>query len=464
MKSTLQKTRFALLFLMVLMCSVCGLGQAVIAGTPAVNRAAMLSKEAMAEYDDFELESAEAKIREAVSILEQDRVTDPFVANIYIAQGVITYGRFKDSAPAVAEERAYAAFLKAVSLDNKIEIPNDYRSSELDEILDRARNDLSSGSSSAIVVPGVATVQPILAHTPIPTSQRCVPITFTTKASDKSSIDFVTLYYQTDQETEFHKIDMSPDFNDPDSYVASIPGYQTRGTQVRYYIEATNQDSGQVGTVGTLYRPYTTILTGECAGLSSDELAELYGKPLFQLSVLVGTGVAIAKKDVLMERNPTSHVSSMGGAWSPFFIRGSGMFNLPANFQLGFALRGQVVDILVNTDRSVDKNQGGKKSNKIRGSLMAGLAFRYLAIAEQPYRLYVGFEAGWGGGNAQVKNDKGKTDIILLDGPWYVAPQIGFLWTFHKNVGLAVELTIPILFPNEPTAVFDLSFGPYFQF
>lgn len=464
MKSYLQKTRLALVFLMVLMSSVCGLSLAAVAGTPAVNRAAMLSKEAMAEYDDFELESAEVKIREAVSILEQDRVTDPFVASIYIAQGVITYGRFKDSAPAVAEDRAYAAFLKAVSLDNKIEIPEDYRSSELDEILDRARNDLSSGSSSAVVIPGAAAVQPVLAHTPIPTSQRCVPITFSTKASDKSSIDFVTLYYQTDQETEFHKINMVPDLNDADTFVASIPGYQTRGSQVRYYIEATNQDTGQVGTVGTLYRPYTTLLTGECAGLSSEELAELYGDPLFQLSVMVGTGVAIAKKGVMMERNDSSHVSAMGGAWSPVFIRGSGMFNLPANFQIGFALRGQVVDILADSDRSVDKNKGGKKSNKIRGSLMAGIALRYLAISEQPYRLYVGFEAGWGGGNAQVKNDRGKTDIILLDGPWYVAPQIGFLWTFHKNVGLAVELTVPILFPNEPTAVFDLSFGPYFQF
>jgi hypothetical protein len=460
MKSYLKKTRSAFVFLMLLVGCVCGMQTLAFAGTPAVNRATMLSKEAMSEYDDFELESAEAKIREAVEILEKDHVTDPFVAKVYVAQGVITYGRFKDSALTVAEDRAYAAFLKAVSLDKDIEIPNDYRSTELDEILDRARNDLSSGDSSAIVVPGVAAAQPALAHQPIATSQRCMPVTFSTKVTNKDDIDFISLYYQTDQETTFTKVDMVPDPNDPDTYTAAVPGYKTRGAQLRYYIEATNQDKGQVGTVGTLYRPYTTILTGECAGLSSADLVELYGDPLFQLSVMIGTGVGIAREGVFMERNKSANVSTTGGAWSPVFIRGSAMFNLPYNMQLGLAVRGQVVDLLTNTDRSVEE----KKMNKVRASLMAGLAFRYLAIARQPYRLYIGFEAGWGGANAQVKNDQNKTDIILLDGPWYVAPQIGFLWTFHKNVGLAIELTVPILFPNKPTAVFDIALGPYFQF
>lgn len=457
------KARVSRIFILVCVCCLFGWSSVALAGTPAVNKAAALSKEAMSEYDDFELESAEAKIRQAVELLEKDRVTDPFVAQIYIAQGVITYGRFKDSAPTVAEDRAYAAFLKAVSLNAEIEIPGDYRSTELDEILDRARNDLASTAVSSPAVLGVASATPaqsVLTHTPLATSQRCVPITFTTKVNQAEKIDFVSLYYQTDQETSFHHVNMTPDPNAPDTYVASIPGYQTQGAQLRYYIEATNQDKGQVGTVGTLYRPYTTLLNGECAALSDEELVELYGDPLAQISVMVGTGVAIAKKGVSMERSNGGAVTTTGSAWSPLSIRGSVMFNLPANLQLGVALRGQVVDILADSDNSVIAN----KSNKVRGSLMAGLAFRYLAIARQPYRLYVGLEAGWGGGNAQVKNTKNATDIILLDGPWFVAPQIGFLWTFHKNVGLAVELTVPILFPNEPTALFDIAFGPYFQF
>ena len=105
MKSYLKKTRSAFVFLMLLVGCVCGMQTLAFAGTPAVNRATMLSKEAMSEYDDFELESAEAKIREAVEILEKDHVTDPFVAKVYVAQGVITYGRFKDSALTVAKSR-----------------------------------------------------------------------------------------------------------------------------------------------------------------------------------------------------------------------------------------------------------------------------------------------------------------------------------------------------------------------
>ena len=54
--------------------------------------------------------------------------------------------------------------------------------------------------------------------------------------------------------------------------------------------------------------------------------------------------------------------------------------------------------------------------------------------------------------------------IYLIKGPFHIAPEIGFLWSFHKYVGLAIELAIPFHFPDKFNVHFDLSVGPYFQF
>ena len=73
------------------------------AQSDAITQAANLAVEAMGDYDFLELDSADEKIMNAVQIIEQNGVTDPKVAAVYVAQGVISYGRFKDSAKSIAD-------------------------------------------------------------------------------------------------------------------------------------------------------------------------------------------------------------------------------------------------------------------------------------------------------------------------------------------------------------------------
>ena len=464
MKKHLTRVRSALIALLVSFGSVCAFASSAHAAP--FNDAVALSTEAMTLYDDFELEDAEVKIREAVEIIEANKITDPSVANIYVAQGVIGYGRLKDSAPAIAEDRAYAAFLKAVSLKKTVEIPGDYRSPELDEILERAKNDMQSGSLP--VIAGVAP-KPALDHTAITASGRCSALPVVVVANESEKISSMTLYYQSDDESSYNSVVMDRDPANVRSFKGVIPGVATRGSQVRYYIEARNNENATVGTVGSSNRPYAAVLTGACENLTDEDIVALYGDPLFQFNVNVGTGIAILRKGMSLQRNPNAFnpsnydtVSKSGAAITPFFIRASGVFNLPYNMQLGIYLRGQVVNIFDGTEKYITQDGG----NKAFPSLMIGATFRYLAIARQPYRLYVGVEFGWGGANASVPKNDGKVGLVLIDGKLHIAPQIGFLWTFHKNVGLNVELTVPIHFVNAEyeTAHFDLSVGPYFQF
>ncbi len=435
------------------------------AQTANIKQAVDLSKSAMEDYDFLELESADMKLIQAVQIIENLGITEPSIANIYIAQGIVSYGRFKDSAPAIADERAFSAFLKALTLNNVATIPSDYRSPEVDAIFSRAKETINSAPSSSGIV--IATAKPSIQHTGISINDRCNAMEIRANVPAHPDIYRVYVYYAPDDQRGYTTLEMLPTIESSDILTATIPGYATKGDRVQYYIEAQNRLGEVVANVATAQMPLTTEMAGSCVGLSKEDLAQTYGEPLFQLSLLFGTGLGIVKGEVTNsltngENGPKVKVDT-GVASMPFHMRAGLLFNLPAHFQVGVYVRGQFVNIVSATiNKSINKDIKPEIYN-----VMVGATVRYLALYSQPYRLYVGLEVGWGGANASVNLGSKYNDFIdlyLYDGPIHIAPEIGFLWTFHKNIGLAVELAVPIHFPNKPSAHFDLSVGPYFQF
>lgn len=457
--------RSVLLACLVLLVSLVGFSSNAFADSSLLKSAGAISADAMAQYDDFEIEAAETKILSAVKLIEENKISEPAVANIYVAQAVISYNRWKDSALTIAEDRAYNAFLKAVAINSEVTIPGDYRSNELDIMLERAKADLSAGS-----VPAAAVIAgPTFEHDAVITANRCSQLEITTKASNAAQIHHVALYYASDDNKLFAPVDMIEDANEKGLYRASIPGSATRGNQVRYYIEAANADGEHVGAVGSNFRPYSTTLSGSCDGLTKDDLSVVYGDPLFQFSLRPGTGVGIVLGGVEVQRGSLiapprpekkyGSIKETGTGFTPLFLRVDGVFNLPANIQLGVYARVQFIDFLGKDDRYIYEGH-----SRVFPNLMIGGVFRYLAIARQPYRLYLGFDIGWGGASTQVRMQDGKTNIFLYEGQVHVAPQIGFLWTINKNVGLMVDLDVPIHFHKQVSAHFDFSVGPFFQF
>ena len=94
-----------------------------------------------------------------------------------------------------------------------------------------------------------------------------------------------------------------------------------------------------------------------------------------------------------------------------------------------------------------------------------GVEFRYFPLDTQPYRVYVGLAAGGGGANATfILSNQGNYRDLYKFGYGYIAPEVGFLLTLHRYVGLAFELAMPFHFPQNPNVHFDLSVGPFVQF
>ena len=206
--------------------------------------------------------------------------------------------------------------------------------------------------------------------------------------------------------------------------------------------------------------------------LSSTPSTDDTSDPIFQFTVLLGSAFGIigdrtenCDYDARCNGSMNAQLRlGTGIAWLPFHLRASAMFNLPKHFQIGLYVRGQLIDIVKNS-----LNAGAKANIDFpeQYNIMVGVAARYLVLWEQPYRLYLGLEFGWGGAYASV--DMGTDfnnfrDIYLYKGPLHIAPELGFLWNFHKNVGLALELAVPIVFPERPSAFFDLSLGSFVQF
>lgn len=450
-----------------LTCFLMGVTNAFADG---INEAVQLAKSALESYDFFELEEADASIQEAVKIVESEGLDAPGVANIYIAQGIISYGRFKDSARVIGEDRAFSAFLKALTINGNATIPSDYRSPEVEEIFAKAKDAIGSGS---VALAGPV-AKPKVDHNAILSSNRCNAIDVTANVPIHPDIYRVYLHYAVDDERGYRDLEMTPSQDAVDTLVAKIPALETQGDVIHYFITAENRSGETVVNSATAQLPWDISLSGKCTGLSKEEASLEYGDPLFQWSIMIGTGLGIVSGETINCDGSSDCISGVGGketrvstgvASLPFHLRTSGVFNLPANLQLGVYLRAQLVNIVSNHFSNVAKIR--VKEDPEIYNIMVGITLRYLILHEQPYRLYVGIEAGWGGANASVdlgKNFSNYVDIYLYEGPFHIAPQVGFLWTFHKHVGLAVELTVPIHFPDKPSAHFDLSVGPYFQF
>ena len=497
LSKNLNAIKFILLFLVALAFAIPTSAFAQNIFTQAVE----LTKSALEDYDFVELESAETKITQAIKLVESGNINNPGVANIYISQGVIAYGLYKDSDPVMAVENAKAAFAKAVALNPSITIHPDYRTSELEALLDESRNaylaaqpptDETTNTADAqtageetqtaqndqneqtaeqqpeVQTPPQPEVKPVtIRHSAVGAGDKCKPLTIRASVPEHPDVAHITVHYADAIGIPYNAIEMTPT-DVPDEYTAVIPEVAMRNERIRYYIEVTDQKGGFLTSYASSAQPVDSMILGECALPDSDKKNSEYGEPIFQLSLLFGTGFGYVHGDTLRcesnrrcnpQINPGADETtkrytgaSAGMSTLPFHIRLNADINLPANFQIGLYLRLQAVNY---ADEDALNN------------ILFGLALRYFVLHDQPYRLYLGVGIGYGGANATVflgKEHDNFRDIYVYDGPVHIAPQIGFLLTLHKNVGLAFDLNVPIYFPNRPSFHFDISVGPFFQF
>ena len=404
-----------------------------------------LYNEALADYDFFEFDSAEQKLKSAIELAKKQNLRDPLMAKVHVAYGIVFHARFKDAAPAVAEEKTFDEFVAAVTHDYQVEIPADYRTSELNDILKRAR-DIVPPPMGDGKKPVKAGAPPTIRHDALPVADACKPVTLRANVPPHSDVFRVYAYYITTQFPTYQQVELSPAPNDPALFIGQIPFAVTVAPTVDYYIEVVDRQQQPVATAGSRSRPYTVTIIGNC-DLDDGSF------PLVQINLGVGSGLGFASGD--SERCKLSadcygdDPERFGGVRSglapaPFHIRADVVFNVIKELQIGAYLRYQIVE----------------------PGFMVGAIVRYLLVADEPYRFYTGIGGGYGKATTVVNlgpEFNNFRDIVNLEGPAHIAPNFGFLWSFHDNVGLFVDLMTPIHFPDF-TFHFDLSLGPFFQF
>ena len=445
-----------------------------------------LGRGAMEDYDFFEYDSAIQKLDEAVDLIEKNQIADESAAQIYISIGLVEYARFKDSAYNIAEKRTYEAFLKAASLSPDIKIPNDYKSSEIDAILSRAKADLATRPADPPAPPVVETppAPPQLNHIPVSSAVPCIPLTIAAQVPPHPDAAHTTLHYRSNSETEYTTAEMLPDYGrnyDNSNIFAHISAKETYTDQLRYYIDVTNSSGEVVATSATPEAPYVITMFGSCENLPFAQ-----EKPsIFEATLLIGMGAGYFNGNTdrynMVDAYGKTKLTGNGLVPMWLHIRADFMFNLPKDFQFGPYIRYSLIDAT-------------------SASVMLGVVARYYALNKDPYRLYLGLGLGWGEASTTV--NWGALTVPPIEGVYpegaywanfrdpyrigglksvHLMPQIGFAWMPSKHVGLAVDASFPIHFNNKVTVEngykynenrtdsgigfhFDISVGPVFRF
>lgn len=467
-----------------------------------------IAADALNDLDHGEINSASNKIMQATQILKLREWDSTQTANIHLAQGIINYNKYRYLDAELAKSSTLESFQKALKLSPDIEFPQKYYSEEIIEIFKQAQSQNAEPqppiplpeAEPPLPAPAQDTPDtPTLSHVPLESCDTCQPCIVSVTAPPHKDIYKVQLLYASDVFQDYEIIEMHPSEADPDIFTATLPNLKSESDHIYYYIQALDRLSNvvvkfpyQAPPVNLAFQKTcgpgnaypisenapdaldfaTTALPTEPDDTQSAAIHQSASAPIAQFSLMLGTGFGhVSDKTINCDGNPKC-MTNGGGTSSiastlaplPLHLRLNAFYNLPLYFQVGIYLRGQLINIVKPT---LTPKAQSEIAHPGVYNVMLGVAARWFILHEQPYRLHVGLGLGWGGANATVNMGPAFNnfkDIYIYKGPMHIAPEIGFLWSFHQNVGLAVELEIPIVFPERPSFFIDLSVGPYFQF
>lgn len=334
-------------------------------------------------------------------------------------------------------------------------------------------------------------------HTPPSRGRRgkAIPITAVV-GSDVTGYTKVMLEYRPEGAPEYLEREMKKSGN---KYTAEIPSSGTDGNLVTYFIEAdTDDDSADsIATSGSEDRPYSISLSGSSEASSSssrsngagdcegDDCDEETGPPIF-IGLMGGVGYGIASGNG--EINDRNKVNTGFAPASAAQIAPEIGYFISPNFRLSLQFRYQIVsgttplnldkylsaDYLKMYPGDIDKCGTDHLCSTRTKSALAVLARGTWFFGAGLFRPY--FSLALGGGQIRhlvkfqnslppvcgVNGDQACVDTVVA-GPIFAGPGAGLLLAITRNVGLLVDLTSVLGFPNF-TYNFDLNGGVALRF
>lgn len=434
-------------------------------------RVDLLLGDAYADYDMLQLDAAEAKLFEAIDLVETYSVQTPGAAGAYIMLGVVWAARDGDSS------LAYEPFVDGLRIDPLAELHPFYATPSLMETLEEAR--ANAGQAQAPppdpyvpptptpyvpptpdpYVPPAPEPSQVLMHSRVTEARSNRDIEISAQVPASVPVSRVQLNYRPFGESNFYGIVMEPT-SDGVSFVGEIPSSATRGIiSIDYFLVALDRAGNPLGTAGSSSQPFTIFITGSSDGPSASRSSGSRNNnrnrnrstgegEIGHLSLGFGTGIGLATAEPNVyaedvELNP-------GLAPAPFHI------GVEAGFAPG---RGSLHIVPYLRLQLVFLDTG------IAPEPLFGVKARYFFKDGDRLRVYAQGSLGYGDVSHLVllrEIDEGTYDTTN-EGPVHIGGGIGLVHMLSDTFGLQGDLHLMAMFGRFSLHA-DVTAGPYIAF
>ena len=445
----------------------------------AQERIRLLNSQAMEQYDVLEFDSAKELLEKAMAEAEKyDLTADSSMARTHLNLGVVYGAGFNDRLNAVKH------FTEALKLDKNAALDPMRATPTLEEIFSSAKENVPPPKKKDLS----------LKHQPRDDIQAGNPITLmVTLGEDLKAAEVVAYYWSTGtpKRTRLPLREVKPRI-----YRAQIPAAKVQGKSIYYFIEVQDELGQRVQGHGSKGSPNIISVTGGGAvkppgGKKGDDKGDDKGG-ILSVYVLLGAGFGVVHggesehthlakvrdetTGLVVNGYRTMEIQS-GGAIAPFHMAPELAFHINEKWHIGAMVRIQFVNAISDAvTMNMEDNTLQKMSSRVS---VLGLVRARRFFLDGPLKLYVAFGAGGGqirhrielgdyDGDANKPIDpKLKTPDDHVDArlAQYVAFNVGggLKYMFHKNVGVALDLTGIIMVPDF-AAHLDVNVGPVISF
>ena len=236
-----------------------GEARAQTCSAASVKRIKKLNFDAMDENDRWELEKAKKQLEDA-KLIAQSRhcLAHPQLAVSYVLLGVVELRSRRLQA-------MEAAWMKALGIDAKVEIPSRVRSAKVMRYFRvvRAKFQLGARPSPRRTTPGEVVTGPPkgLDHVPLLKWEEGKTLHVTARVANNMGAQRVSLFFKTDAMTAGRRIEFVKQGADKWTWTAEIKGDLLRGKQLKYFIVAYTVGDKEVAASGNSASMHIAQLT-----------------------------------------------------------------------------------------------------------------------------------------------------------------------------------------------------------
>jgi hypothetical protein len=196
------------------------------------------AKEAMDSYDLMDYEAARRMLSQALVMAKRAKLDrDALAARLYLSLGIAAYA-------AGDQDGAKLAFLSAIQIDARIQVPPEYRAPPLVALLDQARADAGPASDPAppAAPPAAASCAGVrgLVHTSIDAAPAGAALPIAARVGAEVMAVKVAVMYRSEGAARFTESKLTPAGDC--SYTGAIPAAALRGSVLHYYVAAYDAD------------------------------------------------------------------------------------------------------------------------------------------------------------------------------------------------------------------------------